>query len=272
MPQVYQVKDWDTHYENNKSRERDECSFVCVPNKQDGLGFLRLMAEKDGASIYGIFNLIIGACSRQRRPRNGWLTDDGTENGIPWTVEDLAMRWRRSAGDVSRALDVLSSERIGWIGKADIERTPDTALTSSARVVPAECPPGALERREGNEGNRKKEGSAEPQAASAPPDPASVSFPQFPTAGRPNVWTLSESFVSELVATYPGVDVRAECRKAHLWIKTHLPRRKTAGGMPAFLNTWLSRCQNSSRGGTNGQPVPSQQRQSITASVRLGKV
>src|SRR5579872_3770087 len=81
MPLVYRVKDWDTRFENYKSREVDSCGFVCVPNKQDGLGLNRILAETDGAAVYGIFSLIIGACSRQRRPRSGWLTDDGRESG-----------------------------------------------------------------------------------------------------------------------------------------------------------------------------------------------
>ena len=42
---VYQVTGWDAHYENDRSRARDVCSYVCVPNKQHGMGLLRILAE-----------------------------------------------------------------------------------------------------------------------------------------------------------------------------------------------------------------------------------
>jgi uncharacterized phage protein (TIGR02220 family) len=155
---LYQVKDWDGNFENNKSREREDCSFVCVPNSHSGLGFSRIMAEKDGAAVYGVFQLIIGACSRQRKPREGWLTENGKRDGEPWTPEDLAVQFRRPVEEIVRALEVLTSPKVGWIVSA--KSNGRTRKAPSARVVPAECPPNALEekeRREENEKNGKEE-------------------------------------------------------------------------------------------------------------------
>lgn len=115
MTITYQIKDWERHFENAKSRTYNQCSFVCVPNKQHGLGFTRIMAEVDGAAIFGILNLLLQAASRQPRPRLGWLTEDGTKDGTPLTSEDLALRWRRPEQEVRRALTFLSSTKIGWI-------------------------------------------------------------------------------------------------------------------------------------------------------------
>lgn len=151
---TYRVKDWNQHFENNKSRERDRCQFVCVPNKQHGMGFTRLMGEPDGAAIYGVWHMILGACSQQRSPRAGWLTDDGTAGGHRWTIEDIAFKFRRPESEIVRALEVLTSPRVGWIEVSanllpadcpspapveSIERPPD------ARELPAEC----LGRKEG---------------------------------------------------------------------------------------------------------------------------
>lgn len=139
--QVYKVKDWDARYENNKSRERDACKFVCVPNKQDGLGLQHVLAKPNGAAIYGIFNLIIGKCSKQHLPRDGWMTQDGRETGTPWAVDDLCLLWRRDASEIEAALQVLSSKEVDWIE------------CLSAREVPAECPGDTLEgRKEGKKG------------------------------------------------------------------------------------------------------------------------
>lgn len=150
---LYQVKDWNTHYENSKSRERDECSFVCVPNKQHGLGFSRIMAEPDGAMIYGIFNLILGACSRQKRPREGWLTQNGQQAGTPWAPDDMALQFRRPQSEIDRSLEVLSSPKVAWLNAFD------DAPMSGARRLPADCPPDTLEEkgREGKEEKRTEE-------------------------------------------------------------------------------------------------------------------
>ena len=48
---IYQVKDWDALFENDRSRRVEQCRFVCVPNNQHGMGFCRIMAEPDGAAI-----------------------------------------------------------------------------------------------------------------------------------------------------------------------------------------------------------------------------
>jgi len=152
---TFQVLNWDTHFENNKSRERNQCSFVCVPNKQDGMGFTRIMAEKDGATIYGIWNLILGVLSRQKRPRDGYLTEDGQPTGTAWTAEDLALLWRRPVAEITRALEVLCSDRVGWM--TNLEGIANQDINDSARSVPAKCPSGALEEkrieRKGNEEN-----------------------------------------------------------------------------------------------------------------------
>lgn len=113
---VYQIAHWPKHFENAKSRGLARCSHVYMPNKQDGLTFNRLMAHPNGTTIFGMWCLILQACSRHK-DRNGWLTDDGTEKGTPWTVEDLAFRWRRPLDEVQQAVEFLCSDRIGWIKK-----------------------------------------------------------------------------------------------------------------------------------------------------------
>jgi hypothetical protein len=150
---VFQVIEWDQHFENSKSRERKDCSFVCVPNKQSGLGFSRMMAHKNGAAVYGIWCLLLGALSRQTRAnkkgREGWLTHDGHSTGTPWTVSDLSLLWRRPEAEIEVALNLLVHPSVGWIQAFD--RKVEAGTT---RLVPVECPHGALEgRNEGSEGN-----------------------------------------------------------------------------------------------------------------------
>lgn len=152
----YQVKDWDANFENDRSRSRKQCSFVCVPNKQHGMGFCRIMAEPDGSAIYGIWHCIVGACSQQKT-RNGWLTESGDKSGTAWGAHDLALKFRRPVEEISRALQFLSSERVGWLichESNELEATP--------RQLPANSPPTAIEgRKEEKELNEGKEGREE---------------------------------------------------------------------------------------------------------------
>ena len=113
---VYHILNWNDHFENNKSREIESCRWVCMPNKQDGLGLMRILSETDGAAIFGVWCLVIQACSRQK-VRDGWLTEDGSAVGLPWELDDLALRWRRSTAEINRALDFVCSPKMRWMEK-----------------------------------------------------------------------------------------------------------------------------------------------------------
>jgi len=127
-----QVAGWSENFENNKSRQRDRCGFVCLPNKQSGLGLTYILSLSDGATIYGIWCLMLGALSKQRKPREGWLTHDGTEDGDPWTADELALKWRTTAKLINRAFEVLCSERVKWIVTV--------GCPTSDRAVSDQCP------------------------------------------------------------------------------------------------------------------------------------
>ncbi len=159
---IYRVKDWNTHFENSKSREREQCSFVCVPNKQHGMGFSRVMAEKDGATIYGIWHLIIGALSQQKNghgsERSGWLTLDGHQTGTPWTPDDLSLKFRRPEKEIERALEVLTSAKVGWL---EVYESNSTECPPSARQLPAECPSGIVKEEKERIGEKEEKGKAQ---------------------------------------------------------------------------------------------------------------
>lgn len=45
--------------------------------------------------------------------------------------------------------------------------------------------------------------------------------------------------------TYPAVDVKQELKKIVAWLDANPQRRKTKGGMKKFINSWLSKAQDS---------------------------
>jgi hypothetical protein len=154
----YQIKDWDKYYENDRSRQRDKCSFVCIPNKQDGMGLTHILCEKDGTAILGVFLLIVEACSRHPRPRQGWLTDDGDQMGRPWLLSEMAIRWRRTEKEIERALQVLTETRVGWL-------SPPTN-----HQVTADSPP------DNQEGKGKEEKGMEGKGIEGNVDPSHLSL------------------------------------------------------------------------------------------------
>ncbi len=50
--------------------------------------------------------------------------------------------------------------------------------------------------------------------------------------------------LAEYRQAFPGVDALSECRKALQWCLDNPIRRKTFGGMPKFLGSWLGRAQD----------------------------
>jgi hypothetical protein len=70
----------------------------------------------------------------------------------------------------------------------------------------------------------------------------------FPIKGG-KTWALSKDIVANFRSTYGG-DVDGELRKAQSWCEVNPAKRKTAKGMPRFLNGWLTRAAD------NGAPIP----------------
>ncbi len=105
------------------------------------MGFTRIMVEKDGASIYGIWILLLGMASRQGKHRSGWLTEDGHPTGTALAPSDFAVLFRRTEPEIVRALDFLCSPRIGWLGTSEVIGEQQAPLAIDP--VPGKCPPAA---------------------------------------------------------------------------------------------------------------------------------
>ncbi len=85
----------------------------------------------------------------------------------------------------------------------------------------------------------------------------------MPTLGG-GEWGVTQVLLDGWTAAYPGIDVKAELRKAKAWLLSNPTNAKTARGMGRFCNGWLERAQNAvGRNGT-GPPV---ERESLQARV-----
>ena len=168
--QIYQIIEWNFRFENSRSREIEVCSWVGIPNKHHGMGFTRILSSPEGLATYGLWCLIVQACSRQAstklRKRNGWLTDDGTATGNPWDASDLAVRWRQSADFVQQGLDLFCSPKVGWMilhqKLPNVDQLNGSPSADDWQVDVCDSPPRAT-RREGN----RTEGKRTPPTSSA---------------------------------------------------------------------------------------------------------
>lgn len=246
MKPTYRIKDWDRHFENAKSRTIDNCSYVGVPNKQHGLGFTRIMAEPDGAAIFGVWMLIVEAVSRQPKPRAGWLTADGSGEGEPWTINDLALQWRRPEKEISRALNFLSSSQIGWIEQMKGEATGEAKESEVPREEPevsAQYPPG-IHTKERTERTEQKEGKKEVGSREKPRSPGD--------GAKQNVKVSDEEWIGELQRSeaYNMFDVKMLHARMTYWCQAHRkqPTRRR------FI-AWLNR-EDIPTGNENGSDKP----------------
>jgi hypothetical protein len=106
---LYRVKDWDKHFENNRTREIKHLAWIPLPTKQDGDGYAELVTEHaDGASHYGAWVALVCIASKCD-PRGTLLR----EPGRPHTPHSLARKSRLSAALFEAVLPRLLV--IGWL-------------------------------------------------------------------------------------------------------------------------------------------------------------
>lgn len=115
---------------------------------------------------------------------------------------------------------------------------------------------------------KKKKDSPPPSTADVP-----AVFPIFPCVGSAKTWRLPDTLLEEMREAYPALDVLAEGRRAHAWCVANARNRKTATGMPRFLNAWFARAQNNGHHGANGatQPIETPQQRADRLFPKEGK-
>lgn len=142
---LLQVRNWNEHFENNRTRELVQMRWVPFQNSFDGDGFIELLEDhEDGLSHFACWVLLVEVASTCN-PRGTLIRSNGKSH-------DARTLSRKTRGDCSafeKAIPRLLS--IGWLEEIDASEAPpqDTAGKSH---------PTTHRRKEGNgkEGNGKK--------------------------------------------------------------------------------------------------------------------
>lgn len=97
---VYRIANWNTRYENNRSRELKDAAWFPCPNVFDGDGYCYMIDGKDGPLAYCGWILLCGVASRCT-PR-GILVQT---TGHPHTADTIAAKTRVPAKVIRLAID-----------------------------------------------------------------------------------------------------------------------------------------------------------------------
>jgi hypothetical protein len=144
---AYRIVDWDTLYENNRTRDMKAMQWVPVPIKHDGCGYLTLI-QKDGAARLGAWLAILQTAAKSH-PR-GTLLRNGRN---PHTAETIALVSRLDVKIIQETLDACVDPSVEWIEVVDVQ---------GDKIQPAENPhPTAVKAQEparkGREGKGREE-------------------------------------------------------------------------------------------------------------------
>ena len=134
---TYQIKDWETHFENNRSKAIVNTDWVPIPNKQDGDGYTELMADKNGTLFLGCWIALVELASKCH-PRGTLVRSDGRPHDLP----SISRITRVPEAILKQSLPKLIS--IGWI------------ITSDTASACHQMAPACIEGREGIEGKEGK--------------------------------------------------------------------------------------------------------------------
>ena len=111
---------------------------------------------------------------------------------------------------------------------------------------------------------------AEPEGSTPPApaviqdnSPAIMGLPTNKYGNQGEEYPVTENALNELVELYPAVDAMQTLRNARGWLVANPTKRKTASGMPRFLNTWFAKEQDRGGGGGRGSPPPATRRTTL---------
>lgn len=150
---LYRIRDWDSIYENNRTRELKSLLWVPVPNNHDGDGYTLLTSHKDGAALFGAWVACVQVASRCD-PRGTLLR----RIGLPHDATSLSRITRLPESIFERVLSVATVE-CKWLTVEDFTEIPQDGaiLPQASAEIPQE---GALNGREGREGKGRAASAA----------------------------------------------------------------------------------------------------------------
>jgi hypothetical protein len=130
---LYKIRDWLQNFENNRTREMKNMSWLPLPIKLSGNGYVYLMGIENGPAIFGCFIAILEASAQSKKRGELWRTAE-----IPHSPRTLAAVIRQPEELVNKTLDICSSNECDWFEVVEIN-TDKTNCGKTAVVVRGGC-------------------------------------------------------------------------------------------------------------------------------------
>jgi hypothetical protein len=229
---TYQVKGWDDHFESAKSRQFKTRNQVYLPNKH-GLGYRRLVSSKNGEAMFGAWVAMCQVLSRQSAPRGGWITDDGTQGGIPLTAGDIAMMTGYSEVIVEQMLVCCASQAVAWLSVSDAKVTsgPCQGLVKDLQVPVTDSGFDSAGEGEGKgKGKGKGKGEGDGKGIQYQPEPQPTPPPSKPIEPEDNPLVILAQKIRGCRPEYSKITVAG--------IIHHLRYFKDNPRLEWFVNEW----------------------------------
>lgn len=137
---MYKIKDWETYYENNRSRTVKDLQWVPIPNKHDGEKYSRIVIHEKGAIIFSTWIILLQVASRCH-PRGTLVRNDGKAHDI----ESLSIKTRAPIEWFKISIPYLV--QVSWIEELALDcHDPVSVLSSSCQLPDEEGKKEGMER------------------------------------------------------------------------------------------------------------------------------
>lgn len=225
---MWRIKNWDQHFENNKSREVVDARWVPMTNKQDGDGYLSLISSTDGYACYGAFVAIVLLASKCK-PRG----DLRQSNGVAHSIETIARKVHFPAALIQKTITRCCDPSVDWI---EVVSDQEDGLFAQPTKKALEC------LSEGHKGESASARNGNGNGIQPPPAGGGgigVAVLKFQCVGEPSTWSLTSDHLNRLIVIHKGLRVLDCLTDLSLRQVDDLSLRRSAGGMPAYLTRWL---------------------------------
>jgi len=159
MQRVLIIRNWDGNFENSASRQRETLYWVPTPIKHDGEHFIEMMEQRNGAEIFGVWNVLVQLAARC--PKRGYLVK---ASGEAFTEKSIASRTRMKLASIKRGLGYLLA-RTDWIELKTMEQAELDQILRGKGKPRAEQAPSVQGNGGAKQGGQSGFGTAEPDRA-----------------------------------------------------------------------------------------------------------
>ena len=213
---MYRVKNWET-FQHYKDRNPPWIKL-----------HFELLSSKDWVMLDDKTRVLAIAIMLLASRSNGYI--DGTEHGLSY-LQRVAY--------LSEVPCLKPLINIGFLILEDEEKILHRKqMLAVASKIQADARP---------EAETEAETEVCPETGKSVSRPAVISEPSlldFPVDGKTKLWPMTQSWLDAQQQFFPQVDCLAEAKKSLAWLLANPEKKKTAVGMPRFLNRWFSRASD----------------------------